>query len=137
VQDRPTSAELLDAIASLLSDEVLPLLEGGVQHKVRVAANLCRILTREAEFGEALDGRERELLSALAAPGIDTEARSTLELSDGFAGRLHGGEPGLAADAYPAILEIVKGKLSVAKPGHDGFDFAAEVATRSTNDSAE
>jgi hypothetical protein len=137
VQDRPTAGELLDTIASLLSDDVLPLLEGGAQHKVRVAANLCRILTREAELGEALDGQERRLLFALAGPGVDSGGCSTQELSDGLADRLHAGEQGLAAEAYPAILEIVKGKLSIAKPGHDGFDFADEVAARATSESAE
>ena len=49
--DRPNASELLETIAELLGDEVLPATSGLLQHKVRVAANLCRILDREARLG--------------------------------------------------------------------------------------
>ena len=42
MQYRPTAAELLRDISSLLSDEVLEQVSVEVQHKVRVAANIAR-----------------------------------------------------------------------------------------------
>ena len=40
MQDRPTAAELLEAVADSLDGEVLPVVDFTVQHKVRVAANI-------------------------------------------------------------------------------------------------
>ena len=42
MQDRPNAAELLDAVASLLTDDVIPQLDGRSRFHVRVAANLLR-----------------------------------------------------------------------------------------------
>src|SRR5207344_2711907 len=60
VEDRPTASEVLQAISELLQDEVLPVLDGGLQHKVRVAANLCRIVERELRLGPDAAERERQ-----------------------------------------------------------------------------
>lgn len=126
MQDRPSLGELLDAIAELLDDEILPQLDGGSRHKVRVAANLCRIMGREVELGAALDARERELLVDL----LDHDGgESTAELSAMLAERLHRGDDTLARAAHGALVEIVRGKLAVAKPGHDAFDFGTELDT--------
>ena len=51
MQDRPTAAELLEAVADSLDGEVLPVVDFTVQHKVRVAANICRIVIRELQLG--------------------------------------------------------------------------------------
>ena len=64
MQYRPTAAELLDIIAELLEDEVIDAVSGPVQHKVRVAANLARILQREAELGPATDAQERTVIAS-------------------------------------------------------------------------
>ena len=119
--DRPTSSELLATIAELLNDEVLPAVDGLLKHKVRVAANLCRIVEREAATGRQLEEREIELLAEL------TEAEGSAgELSALLCERLAEGDGELERRAFPALLEIVRGKLSINKPGHDEYDFAAE-----------
>jgi hypothetical protein len=125
LQDRPNAGELLEAIADLLEKELLPALQGPLQHPARVAGNLCRILEREARLGAAHDAREIELLaSALAeAPG----GRDALTLSRALVARLDAGhDPVLERRAFRALVEIVRGKLAIAKPGHDAWDFAAE-----------
>jgi hypothetical protein len=126
MQDRPTASELLEAIADLLEKEVLPATQGGLQHQVRVAGNLCRILEREARLGAVQDAREIELLAnALGeAPG----GRDALALSRALVARLDAGhDPALERRAFRALAEIVRGKLAVAKPGHDAWDFGAEL----------
>jgi hypothetical protein len=126
MQDRPTASELLATIAELLENEVLAATQGGLQHQVRVAGNLCRILEREARLGAAGDAREAELLaSALGEPAA---GRDTLALSQALVARLDAGaDAALAARAWRALVEIVRGKLAIAKPGHDAWDFGAEL----------
>ncbi|MEM1249332.1 MAG: DUF6285 domain-containing protein [Acidobacteriota bacterium] len=119
--DRPTSSELLGTLAELLDDEVLPAVDGLLKHKVRVAANLCRILEREAQTGRKLEEREIELLAEVTGAEGSAEELSTL-----LCERLSADDEELERRAFPALLEIVRGKLSVNKPGHDGYDFAAE-----------
>jgi hypothetical protein len=126
MQDRPTASELLEAIVDLLEREVLPATQGGLQHQVRVAGNLCRILEREARLGAAQDAREVELLASVLgeAPG----GRDALSLSRALVARLDAGhDPTLEKRAFGALVEIVRGKLAIAKPGHYAWDFAAEL----------
>ena len=41
--------------------------------------------------------------------------------------RLDGRDTELERRAFPALLEIVRGKLAIVKPGHDDYDFAGEL----------
>jgi Domain of unknown function (DUF6285) len=126
VQDRPTASELLDAIAGLLETELLAATKGGLQHQVRVAGNLCRILEREARFGAAADAHEAEALAE--ALGEPPAGRDALALSRALVARLDAGaDAALERRAWPALVEIVRGKLAIAKPGHDAWDFTAEL----------
>jgi Domain of unknown function (DUF6285) len=125
MQDRPTASELLDTIAKLLEGEVLAATKGGLQHQGRVAGNLGRILEREAALGAAQEARDVTLLTqVLGEPANGRDARA---LSAALVARL-GAEYDAALEqrAFPALLEIVRGKLAIAKPGHDDYDFANE-----------
>lgn len=63
--NRPTSAELLDAIQVFLKDDVAPQLSGSDAYHLRVAQNALAILAREIEHGPALDTAEHARLTAL------------------------------------------------------------------------
>lgn len=124
MQDRPTASELLQAIGDLLEGPVLESMSGALKHQVRVAGNLCRILERELE-SSGQDAREIELLGGVL--GVDASHRDSASLRDELSERLRSGdEPGLEERAWPALLEVVRGKLAIAKPGHDDYDFSAE-----------
>jgi hypothetical protein len=126
MQDRPTASELLATIADLLEHEVLAATQGGLQHQVRVAGNLCRILEREAWLGAAADAREAELLAQ--ALGEAPAGRDALALSHALVAKLDASaDAALAARSWRALVEIVRGKLAIAKPGHDAWDFRAEL----------
>ena len=126
MQDRPTAAELLGAIAELLEGALIGAVQGPLQHQVRVAGNLCRILEREAELGGAQDAREVELLARVL--GVESAGRDARALSEALVLRLDAGHDAeLERAALPALLEIVRGKLAIAKPGHDAYDFADEL----------
>ncbi len=126
MQDRPTARELLAAISDLLEGEVMPALQGPLRHQVRVAGNLCRILGREVELGAAHDARERHLLAELL--GEEESGRDAAALSRALIERLNGpGDAELEHRAWRALVEIVRGKLAIAKPGHDAYDFEPEL----------
>ena len=125
MQDRPTSAELLGDIAELLEGEALQATSGALRHKIRVAGNLCRILAREVTTGRAHEAREIELLSGLLCEPAD--GRSAEELGRAVELLLDAdAEPAFERATWRALLEIVRGKLSIVKPGHDAYDFAGE-----------
>lgn len=115
MQDRPTAAELLRDVADLLEGDVLRAVSGPLQHNVRVAGNLTRIVQRELELGPAADARAHELLRTL----LDRDGTEE-DLNAELAARLRANEDaGLAQRAFAPLLEITRGKLAIAKPGHD------------------
>lgn len=122
MQDRPTAAELLREIADLLEGQLLAATSGPLQHQVRVAGNLARIVQRELELGREANFRERALLAELL--GADG---STAELNAELAARLRANDdPELARAAWPVLLSATLDKLAIDKPGHDAYDFAGE-----------
>ena len=98
--DRPTAAELLEIIAATLSETVVPATAPHAQHQARVAANLCRILGRE--------------LAAPDAPMVNLPS-TLIDVDDET-----------AEHAYSDVLELVRSKLVVVKPGYDAHDAQAE-----------
>jgi hypothetical protein len=125
VQDRPTAGELLETIAWVLEDDILPVLEGAKQHQVRIAINLCRILQREWELAPQADAEEARRLATLLGRASETDGES---LNRVLCECLERGEDlALEALALPILLANVRAKLAVAKPGHDAYDFAEEL----------
>ncbi len=127
MQDRPTAVELLVDIAELLEHDVMPALEGPVQHQVRVAGNLCRILSRELALGPPAAQRESELLSGLL--GREPRPAAPVEqLNRMLVDRLRAGaDEELEAAAWSVLVDVAKDKVAIAKPGYDSFDFRSEV----------
>ena len=113
MQDRPTAAELLEAVADSLDGEVLPVVDFTVQHKVRVAANICRIVIRELQLGGEVDRRERDALVAML--GRDG---SLAELNVAAAAHLRTADADELPDAVAVLIDAVAGKLTVNKPGY-------------------
>ena len=62
---RPTASELLDAVRSFLTDQVMPVTGGQVAFHARVAANVLGIVARELELGPPPP--EAELADSVAA----------------------------------------------------------------------
>jgi hypothetical protein len=122
MQYRPTAAELLHDISSLLSDEVLDQVSVEVQHKVRVAANIAQILEREVAL--AGPNAERELAitrDLLGVPAGDPAPLS--ELRGRLANALRAGELPARSDdeVWNALVQIARDDLAISKPGHDGW----------------
>ncbi|MFP8878282.1 MAG: DUF6285 domain-containing protein [Myxococcota bacterium] len=133
MQDRPTAHELLASIGDLLQGELLAATSGPLKHQVRVAGNLCRILERELALQPDNDERARRRLAEVLGP--DAGDGSLDDLNRELAARLRSGSDPRLEDleleqrAWPVLLEIVRGKLAINKPGHDSYDFAPEISS--------
>jgi hypothetical protein len=120
MQYRPSAAELLADIAALLDDEVIDAVDGPLQHRVRVAANLAHILARELSLASANAERERATIGVLLdlddddpTPLSERRARLAEVLR---AGPLPGHHD---AEVWSALVQITRDDLAISKPGHD------------------
>jgi hypothetical protein len=116
VQFVPEAADLLAAIGKLLDDKVLNAVPADLQHQVRVAAHLSTLIERELRFGPANTVREDELLAGLLGGSVpDPQAALADKIRNGD-------DEAFEAAAWPAIVEITRNDLKVAKPGHDRWE---------------
>jgi hypothetical protein len=72
--DRPTAAELVDAVTEFLERDLQPALEGRLAFHTRVAVNALRIVRREMDLGPELDTIRRTGLRALLGDGVAADA---------------------------------------------------------------
>ena len=126
----PEAADLLAAIGKLLDEKVLAAVPPDLQHQVRVAAHLSTLIERELRLGPANDARERELLDGLlrepsesSSERADQHGEAVEDPQAAVAERIrHGDDESFEARAWPAIVEITRNDLAVAKPGHDRWE---------------
>jgi len=130
VNDRPSAAELLDAVERFLEESVVPALDGPARFHARVAANVVRIVAREIATEETHLAREWDGLSVLLGSegepppeGRAALRESILARNEELARRIRSGE----ADAGPwrsALLahlsRTIADKLDVAQPPRRG-----------------
>ena len=114
VQDRPTAAELVEAVSEFLARDVAPHLDGRDAFQLRVARNALGIVQRELELGGKLDAAEHARLVALL--GHDGTTRELeWELARAIrAGTIDGGR----ADVLAHLHATVRDKLLVTNPKH-------------------
>lgn len=70
---RPTAAELLDAVASFLDNEVRDQLTGSTAYTLRVAVNALRIVERELGAADVLASFDGERAALPGAPASEGE----------------------------------------------------------------
>lgn len=117
----PTAIELLDAVASLLEERVLPAADAALSHQVRVAAHLVRLVRRELSIGGG-DAAERARLVQLVDPA-DAERGSLPELRAALAHRLEDVvvpiDSGEMDRIRLVLVDVVVDELEISKPGYD------------------
>jgi hypothetical protein len=124
MQDRPDAADLLEALAAFLSEEVAPRLDGGTRFKVLVAANVAGIASREVSLGpqqgRAQLARLRVLLDAEAPPADEAATATRVrELSFELCRRIDVGdadEGGWREQVLAHLRACVAEKLAVDNP---------------------
>lgn len=104
--DAPSAPALLDAVASFLRDDVLPVTDGRVAFHVRVAANVVELVGRQLVLGPAQAERHCRRLAAL---GVADDAELAEAIRSGLLDdRLD--------EVRAAVRESVADKLAVANP---------------------
>jgi len=117
MQQRPTAAELLADISTLLR-QVIDQVPEWQKHQARVAANLASIVEREVTLGPANDEAERARLATLLDQPTTTDLAT---LRGQLLTRLNDPTP-LDSDEsvaiYDALLDTVRADLAISKPGY-------------------
>lgn len=112
-QDRPTAAELVEAVREFL-DEARAALDGRLAFHARVAANALAIVERELRTDPAVAAAEHDRLRALL--GHDGEL-ATLERE--LATRIRDGSlDERVAEVGAHVRASVRDKLAIANPAH-------------------
>lgn len=123
MQDRPDAAELLGAVAEYLATRAADAVPREERFQVLVAANLCAVVAREIQAGEAPSRADRELFGELLGERGGDEADSEAEarrLAGELARRLRAGElDDRLEELAERLREHVARKLAVARPGYD------------------
>ena len=117
----PSAADLLRTVAETLADDVVPATNGPAQHQARVAANIASIVARELELGPEVRSCEHDLLRAIGGEEIGDEA----DLAAAVAAALRKGSADSDEEherVRTLLTEIVRGDLSISKPGYDDWD---------------
>jgi len=117
MQDRPTPAELIGAVAAFLKNVVAPETQGALSFNARVAANALEMMKRELETAPAEDAAELERLRALlgrdgALFDLNVELSRRIE-----AGEIDLSTPGLKDHLWATTLA----KLAVDQPTYGGY----------------
>jgi hypothetical protein len=117
MQDEPTPAELIKAVADFLRSEIAPAIKGHNAFKLRVGINALDLVTRQLSLADASDATEAARLKALL--GIDG---SLLELNRALSEKIARGEldlqtPGLADHLWQTTMD----KLAVDQPNYASY----------------
>lgn len=112
MQDRPSAAELLDAVASFLVSETAPRLDSRLRFHARVAANVLGIVRRELELAPSQLAVQRELLTGLLGRHGDPP-----ELWAQLAAEIRAGVFDDRQEELTAVLRTITAqKLAIANP---------------------
>lgn len=104
--DRPSLAELVEAVREWLDHDVVPATDGRLRFHARVAANMLGMVERELELGTEQAEAHRRRLDALGVAD-DTELAAAIRdrrLDD------------RAVEVRSLLLDAVIDKLRVANP---------------------
>jgi hypothetical protein len=106
MHDRPTAAELVNAVREFLERDVFPSVEGRVQFHTRVAMNALAMVERELELGPAQAAQHERDLASL---GVRDEADLAKAIRSGaLDDRMD--------DVRDVVRRTVRAKVEVANP---------------------
>jgi len=116
MQDRPDIAELLEAVAAFLREQVVPTTEGQVAFHARVAANTLDIVRREVQIGPLAQASEQARLHALLGPDAPTDLADANRL---LCTRIATGELDVATSSLiDHLRQTTRDKLAIDQPGY-------------------
>jgi hypothetical protein len=113
MNDRPTAAELVEAVRLLLQRELVPALtDQRLKFQALVAANVLAVAGREMALEAAMLAEEREALR----PFVGDAPADVLSMNERLCARIRAGEIA-DEELRPVLRRLVARKLEVANPG--------------------
>jgi hypothetical protein len=124
LDERPTAAELVAAVADFLDREVAPTLEGRLAFHARVALNALRIVERELTAGPSVVAAELARLHSLT-----TNAETDLAtLNTLLAAKIRAGTLSIEDDSLrDHLVRSVLSRMAIDNPRYPSLE---EAATR-------
>lgn len=126
--DRPDAQRLLNAVADTLSDDVVAALSpsaisgvdaAGARYLTKIAANLCRILAREAQDGVAAEAATVADLRALLGRNDGSLETLSAALDERLRDGAREGEAALDPTTVHRVLTAnVERRLAIARPSY-------------------
>lgn len=117
MQDAPDPKEILDAVARLLRETVMPELTGHTAFLVRVAANAVDLVGRQIELQPGFDNAEHQRLRALLGRDGTLEELNRALCAAIEDHRMDLDTPGLADHLWLTMLA----KLAVDQPKYSAY----------------
>ena len=113
--DRPTKAELVEAVYIFLEEKVKENLPNHLAFNTQIAINVLKVVKRELDNGDKLSEESEEILSNLIS---DPEKASLEKLAESISS----GEIELEnKKLQEALVEITKKKISVDNPKYSTY----------------
>jgi hypothetical protein len=106
LHDRPSAAELVEAVRELLERDVLDATEGRLQFQTRIAVNVLKMVERQLVEGPAMEAEHRRRLEALGF-GDDRQLADAIR---------EGRVDDRWDEVFTAVYESVLEKVRVANP---------------------
>lgn len=117
MQDEPTKAELVKAVADFLRNDIMPAITGHSAFKLRVGINALDLVVRELTLAGDSDAAEAARLSRLLG-GRGALKDLNCALADGIAtGDLMLASPGVKDHLWQTTME----KLAVDQPNYASY----------------
>lgn len=129
--DAPHGADMLDAVARLLRDTLIPQLPADTVFQARVAANAVDLVAREMRLGGTAQTDATTRLKALltldaSLPELEAELASRIR-----EGRVGADTPGLMAHLWATTLA----KMAIDQPSYASY--RREIELRAANFSSQ
>lgn len=117
MQNRPTAAELIGAVATFVEKDVMPGMGGALGFQCRVAVNALRIIERELELAPDLRAEEVSGLTKLLGDTGDLD-----ELNLELCRRIRDGDISIDdPDLLAHLKQTTLGKASIDNPRYSGY----------------
>jgi hypothetical protein len=126
MQDQPTAASLVAAVATFIRETALPQLDAHAAYHARVAANALDIVGRELALASAAAQGERARLAALLGQDGELEALNRALCDAIDSGAVTAATPGLAEHLWATTLD----KLAIDQPNYASYRRALEARAK-------
>jgi len=117
MQDQPSAAALVAAIAEFIRGQALPQLDAHAAYHARVAANALDIVRRELELAPAAAAAEQARLAALLCRDDTLDALNGSLSAAIETGAMDATTPGLAQHLWATTLD----KLAIDQPNYASY----------------